>query len=170
MKLDLRWLALFISSLLLQEGLRMVNFALAPHGLYLYIPALFLGYSSSFVPFGIGFSSTVLLGLALDSQGLESYSLVPLVLCFCVLHYIQNQEPTKARRLLRRRLQPFNVLLWGLWVLSTKPLLSSFLHNPMPLLLSICCSQALLWATSLWYMDLQHRLIVPLQRRLKPSA
>lgn len=170
MKLDLRWLVLFISSLLLQEALRMLNFALAPQGLYLYIPALFLGYSSSFVPFGIGFSSMILLGLALDAQGPERYSLVPIMVCFCVLHYIQNQEPTKTRKLLRLRLQPLNVLLWGMWVLTTKPVRASVLQNPMPLALSVCCSQALLWAMSLWYMDLQHRLIVPLQKRLQASA
>ncbi len=170
MKLDLRWLVLFMSSLCMQKGVDMFNFALAPFGLYLYIPALFIGYSASFVPFGIGFSTTILLGLALEAKNTTGFSLVPLVISFCILHYIQTQAADKSRMRLRNYLQPLNCFLWALWFLARRPSLASFLQNPLPLVLSFCLSQTLLWALSLWYMDLQHRLIVPLQKRLKPSA
>lgn len=169
MKLDLRWLALFISSLCVHEGLQMLNFALAPYSLYLYLPALFLGYSGSFVSFKLGFLSTVLLGLALEAKGSGPSILLPLLISFCVLHYRQTHVPDKSRRRLRGYLQPLNLILWSLWVFTTQPVFFSFVHNPLPLVLSLCLSQALLWSLSLWYMDLQHRLIVPLQKRLKPS-
>lgn len=169
MKLDLRWLALFISNLLIQEGLRMLNFTLAPSGLYLYIPALFLGYSSSFVPFGIGFSSVACIGLVLEAQH-KGQALVPLIICFCCLHYLQNQDPVKSRKRLRLYLQALNLVLACIWLATTKPLVFSFLNNPLLFLLSIGLSQGLLWALSLWYMDLQHRLSVALKGRLKASA
>lgn len=170
MKLDLRWLILFISSLCMQEALGMLNFALAPFGVYVYIPALFLAYSSSFMPFRIGFMSTVVLGLALEARTTTQGSLAPLLIAFCSLHYIQSQAVGKSRICLRRYLQPLNCFLWASWLAAKDFTIHSLFHKPLPLLLSLVCSQGLLWAFSLWYMDLQHRLVVLLHKKLKPSV
>lgn len=170
MKLDLRWLILCLSSLIMQEGLTMLNFTLAPLDLYVYVPALFIGYSASFVPFKTGCISTILLGLSLEARAPTAGSLLALVSSFCILHYIQNQRPHKSRLFLRRSMQVINGCIWVFWLLLKGPTLASFIYHPLPLILSFVLSQGCLWILSLWYMDLQHRLLVPLQKRLRPSV